>query len=265
MLPLTPARTVAFLRNQLGSVRRVYLAGNRVVRRSDFRHHPENVLLLHGFFQTRSIWTTMEDRLRYDGYGVVSFDLGGWLRRFNTRPLDHLAALVADKVEALAERHGIERVHVVGHSKGGLLARRYVQHFGGDRRVASVCTLGTPHHGTPTAVVGVALSTLAGGGSSARDLLPNSRVVRRLNEEEWPAHIPLTSIWSRADLVCPHWSSALHTAEDTPHLRNVEVRGVGHSQLTWDPAVYQAVREHLARAAFDAAAAPAEASDAQSA
>lgn len=235
-----------FLRSQLGSIRGVYLPGNRIVRRSDFRHHEHNVLLLHGFFQTRNIWNTMEDRLRYDGFGVVSFDLGGWLRRFNTQPLDTLAGIVADKVEALADRHGVDRLHVIGHSKGGLLARRWVQQFGGHARVRSLCTLGTPHHGTPTAVIGVALGAVLGGASSARDLLPNSRVVKRLAEERWPEHIPLTSVYSRADLVCPHWCSVLHSEEE--HLHNVELRGLGHSELCWDPLVYQAVRDHLDRA-----------------
>lgn len=124
----TPGRAYAALRGQLGSVRGVYLAGNRIVRRSDFRHHTDNVLLLHGFMQTRSIWNTMEDRLRFDGFGVVSFDLGGSLSRFNTHPLDELAILVADKVEALAQRHGVEKLHIIGHSKGGMLARAYRVH-----------------------------------------------------------------------------------------------------------------------------------------
>jgi triacylglycerol lipase len=231
------------MRGQLGSIRRVYLAGNRVVRRSDFRHHDENVLLLHGFFQTRSIWNTMEDRLRFDGYGVVSFDLGGAWSRFNTQPLDELAVLVADKVESLAQRHGVENLHIIGHSKGGLLARRYVQQFGGDARVRSVVTLGTPHHGTPTAALAVAAGMFF-RNHSARDLLPNSRVIRRLNEERWPDNIPLTSIYSRSDIVCPYWCAQLRQ-EDDPQFTNLEIPSVGHSELAWDTAVYRQVLEHL--------------------
>ena len=49
-LPLT-----RLLRDQLGSIRRVYLRGNRIVRRDDFARFPETVLLLHGFFQTLSL------------------------------------------------------------------------------------------------------------------------------------------------------------------------------------------------------------------
>jgi triacylglycerol esterase/lipase EstA (alpha/beta hydrolase family) len=125
------------------------LAPDRVRRRDDAGSHPEVVLLLHGFFQTRNIWAVMEERLRHDGYGVLSFHLGRLLWRFNTQPIDRTAVLVAQKIEAIAQRHGLERLHIVGHSKGGLIARRYVQDYGGARRVKSIVTLGTPRSKDP--------------------------------------------------------------------------------------------------------------------
>jgi pimeloyl-ACP methyl ester carboxylesterase len=210
--------------------------------------HPELVLLLHGFFQTRNIWEVMEDRLRFEGYGVMSFNLGGLLWKFNTHPIDYLARFIADKIEGLAARHGFERLHLVGHSKGGLIARRYVQHYGGDKRVKSLITLGTPHHGTQTAWLGVALMGFGALSTSARDLLPGSRLIRHLGRDTFPAHIPLTSIYSRADLVCPWWASVLRPRPGESHLENVEIPGVGHSQLAWDSRVHAAVRARLAQA-----------------
>ena len=67
--PVSPGRAYDMLRDNLGSVRKVYLRGNRIVRRGDFALHDEAVLLLHGFFQTRNVWEIMEDRLRHDGNG----------------------------------------------------------------------------------------------------------------------------------------------------------------------------------------------------
>jgi triacylglycerol lipase len=208
----------------------------------------EVVLLLHGFFQTRNIWEVMEDRLRFDGYGVMSFQLSADHWRFNTHPVDGLAERVAEKIERLRARHGITRLHLVGHSKGGLIARRYVQHFGGDTRVRSVITLGTPHHGTSTAWLGVALMGFGAVPSSARDLLPRSPLVERLGQDTFPADIPLTSIYSRSDLVCPWWNSVLRVRSGGSHLSNVHLPGIGHSQLVWDPAVYGVVRQRLERA-----------------
>jgi len=233
-------------RDQLGSVRSIYLGGDRVVRRGDMGEHSELVLLLHGFFQTRNLFEVMEDRLRFDGYGVMSFNLGGLLYRFNTQPVDRLAEFISDKIENLAERHGFDGLHIIGHSKGGLIARRYIQHYGGRQRAKCLITLGTPHHGTPTALVGVALMGVL--PSSASDLLPRSRIIRRLNGDPFPPDIPLTSIYSRDDVVCPYWASVLRPRKGECSMCNVQVRDVGHSQLAWDPGVFRIVRDKLEEA-----------------
>ncbi|MBX2799052.1 MAG: alpha/beta fold hydrolase [Myxococcales bacterium] len=246
---LDPRRAYEALRDQLGSIRGVYLASDRVRRRDDAGHKRDLVVLLHGFFQTRNIWEVMEDRLRHDGFSVLSFNLSGALWRFNTQPVDTSARTIADKIEGLAERHGFSQFHLLGHSKGGLIARRYVQHYGGDRRCKSVVTLGTPHHGTPTAVLGVALMGVAALSTSARDLLPGSSVVRAIGRDSFPPHIPMTSVYSRSDIVCPYWSSQLRPRPgQESHMENVEVPGKGHSQLVWDAGVYRVVRSRLERA-----------------
>lgn len=241
----SPRRFYRALRDQLGSLRRVYGRGNRVVRHDDFAQKPEAVLLLHGFFQTRNVWEVMEDRLRYDGYGVFSFDLGGLFARFNTERAGDLAEHVAGKIERICARTGLERFHIVGHSKGGLIAREYVQHHGGDRRVASLVTLGTPHHGTPTAALGVWLMGAGVLSRSPYDLLPNSRFLQKLRQAPFPAQIPLTSVYSRSDIVVPWWGSVLIGGPEESHLHNRPVTGVGHTALTYDPGVYRIVRRAL--------------------
>ena len=235
------------LRDNLGSIRKVYLRGNRIVRRGDFALYPETVLLLHGFFQTRNVWEVMEDRLRHDGYGVFSFDLGGLLWRFNTRTVDDLSAMIADKIEGICARYGLRRFHIIGHSKGGLIARHYIQTKGGDRRAKSLITLGTPHHGTPLAYLGVGLM---GGGILSRspyDLLPNSRLLKLLRKDNFPPTVPLTSIYSVHDLICPWPGAMLRPRPGEGHLKNMVVKGVGHTALTYDPGVYHLVRLELER------------------
>jgi triacylglycerol lipase len=244
--PLTARLPIAkTLRDQLGSIRRVYLRGNRIVRRDDFAQSNETVLLLHGFFQTRNVWEVMEERLRHDGYGVFSFDLGGLLWRFNTRSIPDLSATIADKIEGICARYGLDRFHIIGHSKGGMVARHYVQHHGGDKRAKSLITLGSPHHGTPTAAVGVGL--MAGGliSKSPFQMLPGSALIRMLKKDTFPPGIPITSVYSRHDLVCPWWCSVLRPRPGETSMENEEVSKVGHTALTYDPGVYKIVRERL--------------------
>lgn len=248
--PTSPRRAYRALRDQLGSLRKVYARGNRVVRHDDFAKQPEAVLLLHGFFQTRNVWEVMEDRLRYDGFGVFSFDLGGLFARFNTARPGPLAELIAEKIERICARTGLEDFHIIGHSKGGLIAREYVQHHAGGRRVKSVMTLGTPHHGTPTAAIGVWLMGAGLLSRSPYDLLPNSGFVRRLREDAFPADVPLVSIYSRHDVVCPWWSSVLVPRPGETSMRNRPVQGVGHTALTYDPGVYVIMRRELQEASL---------------
>ena len=63
------------------------------------------------------------------------------------------AANLAEYVRALPAR----RVNIVAHSMGGLDARYAISKLGLGRRVASLTTLGTPHHGTPAADVGASM------------------------------------------------------------------------------------------------------------
>ncbi|TVQ90997.1 MAG: alpha/beta fold hydrolase [Deltaproteobacteria bacterium] len=244
---MKPSDLYHFARGQLGSIRGVYLHGNAIETRHDLDAFDQHVLLLHGFFQTRAIFATMEQRLRQDGFGVVSFDLGGILGRFNSVGIDPLGQMIGEKIERLCVRYGLRGVHVIGHSKGGLVARRWVQHLGGVKRVRSVITLGTPHHGTPTAIAGFALG-IATLSPNPRELLPRSPLVQALAQDAFPSHIPLTSVYSRHDLVCPWWCSVLHPRPFEEHLSNVEVLGPGHSELCNDPHVYAIVLERLRRA-----------------
>ena len=129
---------------------------------------------------------------------------------------------------------------------GGLIARQYIQSHGGNNRVKSLITLGTPHHGTPTALIGVALM---GGGILSRSpmqMLPTSRLLKKIKNEEFPKGIPLTSIFSRHDLVCPWWAAVLRTEKNNnEHIKNFQLRGIGHSEITSHPKVFQLVEQQL--------------------
>jgi len=243
--PITPTLMYRFLKDNLGSIRQVYLRDNAIARRGDLGQRDETVLLLHGFMQTRNVWEVMEDRLRHDGYGVFSFDLGGMFGRFNSHPIDEIAQRIAEKVEGICEKYGLDRFHVIGHSKGGLIAREYIQHYGGDRRIKSLTTLGTPHHGTPTALLGVVLT---GGGlltPSVFQLLPGNKLIKSLADDTFPGHVPLSSIYSRHDLVCPWWCSQLYPRPGETSMKNLPIKNVGHTALTYDPGVYLLIRKQL--------------------
>jgi triacylglycerol lipase len=89
------------------------------------------IILLHGVVDNRSVFTMLRRGLRRRGFGRII--------TLNYSPLTDDVRSVADRLEALVEQvcveTGYERVHVIGHSMGGIVARYFVQRMGGDSRV----------------------------------------------------------------------------------------------------------------------------------
>lgn len=251
--PARVARTVGrgFAGN-VGSFR--YYVGDGLARRDDVGLPGQTVLLIQGFFQTRRVMDTLEQRLRADGYRVVSFHLGGFLGNFNTRGVPSLAKMIDGKIRRLQERHGIGQLHVIGHSMGGLVARELVQHAGGQDYARTVITLGSPHHGTPTAALGAGVGLLF-VSRALWQLFPMSPFIRQLKEGSVPPSVRLVSVYSRHDLVCP-WRSSVLTPRDGEAVRNLLVRELGHMDLVEDPYVYGLILRELKDRPTDVASGP---------
>ena len=176
------------------------------------------ILMVHGMVDNRSIFTLLRRGLRRRGFHR--------LLTLNYSPLTRdvrLAATgLATRVEQLCEETGFERIHVIGHSMGGLIARYYVQRLGGDERVHTLVTLGTPHAGTRTAQVLP--------HRLARQLCPDSDLVRELAEPAPGCRTRFLAVWSDLDqMIAPKRNARV----DHPDLdaRNLFVRGVGHMSL----------------------------------
>jgi hypothetical protein len=67
------------------------------------------ILLVHGFLATTRVIGWLAGRLSRLGYCPHGVDLGGLFGRFNARPVEELADVVADRVERLAREHRCER------------------------------------------------------------------------------------------------------------------------------------------------------------
>jgi pimeloyl-ACP methyl ester carboxylesterase len=101
------------------------------------------VVLIHGFFCNRGLWTHWMDALRAQGHPHVAVNLEP---AFGS--IDEYAAVVEAAVQQIEQATG-QRALVVGHSMGGLAARAWLAAAPGNAdRVHRVVTLGTPHQGT---------------------------------------------------------------------------------------------------------------------
>lgn len=191
------------------------------------------VVLLHGFIDNRSVFVLLRRSLaRHGGQRVESLNYSPLTCDIRTA-----AALLGRHIEEICERAGSERVDIVGHSLGGLIARYYVQRLGGDRRVRALVTLGTPHAGTRVV-------RLANAHPIVRQMRPGSEVIEELATPAPGCRTRFVSFWSDLDHVMdPPEAARL----DHPDLsaRNVRVTGIGHLALPVHPAVASAIRQAL--------------------
>ncbi len=217
--------------------------GNPVERVTDFSACERPVLLLYGFGSTRRTLRILELRLRRRlKRCVFSLNLGGYKDTLNTASIAASAGLVDAKIERICERYGLSEIDIVAHSKGGLIARYYVQNLNGAKRVRHLVTLGTPHRGTWVAAM--ALPAIGWWARSLWQMTPVSPFIRELSKQPWPEAVKLISIASEADWVAPP-ASAQPAMPDGARVRNLSVDKVSHNALLYSKEVYQLVEASL--------------------
>jgi triacylglycerol esterase/lipase EstA (alpha/beta hydrolase family) len=135
-----------------------------------------------------------------------------------------------------------------------VVARYLVQQAGGAEYTKTVVTLGSPHKGTPVAVLGAGLGLLM-VSRSLWQMVPSSSLVRSMNSQPFPGHVRLASVYSSGDFVCPYNYSIL-TVGDGEDVRNILVRGLGHMALVEDPFVYGLILRELKGRPTDSASGP---------
>ena len=191
------------------------------------------IVLVHGIADNRSIFTLLRRALRRRGFRHVhAFGYGVFASDVRV-----VAEQLGAFVEEVCAEQGAEQVHLIGHSLGGIVARYYMQRLGGDARVHTLVTIGTPHGGTlPARLVPHPLM---------RSLRPGSEVIAELAMPAPGCRTRMLSFWSDRDpIVLPRSSGRLEHAD--LNVRNVLVRGVGHSSLLVDGRVVYEVVSTLA-------------------
>lgn len=181
------------------------------------------VLCVHGYTQNWGNFVAMAPALSAAGCGpVVAVNIRGMFAS-----LHHGAQQVAQHVLWLCQKTGASQVDVVCHSMGGLLLRLALRDHGVEGKVRRTVTLGTPHHGTLLANVGL--------GTNARQMRRDSPVIAGLP----PPPPALTSVWSTADgIVLPPQSASVAGQE-------VVFDDLGHLSLLLSPRVRRAVVQAL--------------------
>lgn len=190
---------------------------------SDLAGPGELIVLVPGYSETYYIFRYLAGHLRQAGfrYHVYKYNtIFGDLRLESQR--------LRSRVEQICEDHHVTRLHFVGHSMGGILIRHLVEQ-GGLRRLGSVVTIASPHHGTAAAKVIP--------GAYGRQLRPGSSLLASLSAE--PGY-RLLNVWSAHDsLIAPRNSSCLNSRD------LVVDSGLCHNSQLFSRQVAESVRDFI--------------------
>jgi triacylglycerol lipase len=188
------------------------------------------VVLIHGIFDTFTIFNTMAAYLTQRGWEVHRFDLKpnrGFLG------LDRLAQQITDYVDNTFSPN--QPFDLVGFSMGGIVSRYYIQRLGGIDRVQRFITISSPHNGTWTAYFYVTPGTV--------QMRPNSEFLKDLNQDLHQLNqLNFTSIWTPFDgMILPANSSQLPVGQE------IKLDILLHAWMVRDPRSLKTVAEVLSQ------------------
>jgi pimeloyl-ACP methyl ester carboxylesterase len=199
-------------------------------------HYP--VLLVHGYAGTASVWAPLRSALAGAGFGhIVSLNYNS----FAVDPMAVSAELTRQALRAAAAA-GAPRVHLIGHSLGGLIVRSALAaspELG--FRTGGAVTIASPHRGVPLARIAP--------GQCARIMHPGHRCTQP--EAGAPGPVRWLAYYSDGDRIVPPASARL----DGPGYRaaNLLIPGCGHLTICRDARLIRSLVSQLIRTETSAA------------
>lgn len=146
------------------------------------------VLFVHGAAGSAQDWRTFFERLDRTRYQA-------WFFQYPSgAALDSMSNLLYWKVLNLQSRYQFSRMHIVAHSMGGLVVRRFLLDHGAQLpQIRQFVTLSTPWGGEPAATLGVQHSPAV--VPSWRDMQPLGTFMQRLFTQPLPSDVTHTLLF----------------------------------------------------------------------
>ena len=173
------------------------------------------VLLVHGFGGTKSSWSFLARSLSARGLTVDAITY----TPFGTS-VEQLADRLEVEVDRLLAETGAEKVHLIGHSLGGVVIAQAIAGGRLTGLVDTVVTLGAPFGGSPWAA-------LLPFGAIVPALREGSPLLRRLAAAPLPDGVRWLAFTATADIIVPGFRSV----PPHPEVETITVGGVGHNGM----------------------------------
>ncbi len=189
------------------------------------------IILVHGYMMRGLVMYPIKRRLSKDGYkNVYLFTYSPpWLN------IDDFSLQLKDKIESVKKETGAEKVDLICHSMGGLVALNYINNHDGVKNIDRLITLGTPFGGSKLWSFSI--------GRCGKEMKPGSEILKKLSVP--PAGVKTTAIYTTFDeMVIPYEYGKIEGAD------NIEMNYIGHVGLLFDGKAYGIIREALKTSQF---------------
>jgi pimeloyl-ACP methyl ester carboxylesterase len=147
------------------------------IQQQQTEEKPLPVLLVHGYAEDAAIWKKWEDMLRKDGIQFFTVTFKDSDDKCGSA-IQHAIEL-EKRVQDVKEQSDSQRINIVGHSKGGLDARVFLD-ITDTKDIANLIMIRTPNAGSPVAetidVCAPAIFDLRPGANATKAVInPNTK------------------------------------------------------------------------------------------
>ncbi|MEK6974133.1 MAG: alpha/beta fold hydrolase [Nanoarchaeota archaeon] len=125
-------------------------------------------------------------------YYINYYDIGGYkITTQKSERIENYALRLNEIIKKVKQRTGSEKVNIVAHSMGGLVAREYIRIFGPEN-VNKLVLIATPNYGVGGRVMG--LCGFIGSEKECEDMSQDSIFLKRLNQYREPESVKVFTI-----------------------------------------------------------------------
>jgi len=126
----------------------IIVSGSFVSIANSQSEKPLPVLLIHGYVEDAAIWKNWEELLKKDGIQFFTITFKDSDDKCGSA--EQHAKELEKRVQDIKQQSGAQKINIVGHSKGGLDARVFLD-ITDTTDVANLIMIGTPNAGSPAA------------------------------------------------------------------------------------------------------------------
>lgn len=179
------------------------------------------IVFVHGYFQNRADFVWLARVLRREGFGPL-YGVNYW----SFGPVERSARVVARFAEEVRKAHGVEKVDLVCHSLGGLVAAEIARTH--PNLVRRCVTIASPHAGIawPGPIM----------GGVGRQMRSDGEWMSERSQSRW--EVPLLSIYSTHDNIVYPWRTSSRASVGG---RDLLIEGPGHFAILFDDTMARAV------------------------